>query len=406
MPQISMSDLISQETLRDPLACYGWLREQEPVAHLTMGAVSFWVVATSYAETVELLRDPRLVNDRGNVSADAPRPSYGGPLAPFSQNMLAADPPDHTRLRTLVSKAFTPRMVEQMRPRIQRITNDLLDAVQEQGRMDLIADFAFPLPLTVIAEMLGIPVAERKPFRAWTQALLASFTMPEKEEEAQAAAEAFIAYIKTLLASKRTHPGDDLTTHLLWAEEQGGRMSESELLTMIWMLITGGHETTVNLLGNGVLALLQHPEQMSLLRDNPALLSSTIEELLRYTAPVVFTGARWAREDIPLHGQFIRKGDQVRISLCAANTDPRQFADPETLDITRKINRHLAFSTGIHYCLGAPLARLEGQIAIGTLLQRLPDLRLACEPEQLSWSPVPYLRGLRSLPVTFQVLHI
>jgi cytochrome P450 PksS len=305
-------------------------------------------------------------------------------------------------LRNLVSKAFTPRMIEQLRPRIQQITDELLDAVQEKGTMDLIADFAFPLPLTVIAEMLGIPVAERQQFRAWTQALLASLAAPEKESAGMTAAEAFIAYIKTLLASKRTHPGDDLTSNLLLAEEQGDTLSENELITMIWLLIVGGHETTVNLLGDGVLALLQHPEQISLLQHNPALLSSTIEELLRYTAPVLFSGARWASEDIPLHGQVIRKGELVRVSLSAANTDPQQFSDPETLDITRKINQHLAFGKGIHYCLGAPLARLEGQIAIGTLLQRLPDLRLACEPEQLSWNPVPYLRGLRALPVTFE----
>jgi cytochrome P450 PksS len=402
MTQIRISDLLSQETLRDPIAFYGRLREQELLSHFTMGGVGFWIIATTYAESIELLKDPRLVSDRRNVLAqDAPQPSYGGPLALFSQNMLGADPPDHTRLRNLVSKAFTPRMIEQLRPRLQQITDELLDAVQEKGSMDLIADFAFPLPLTVIAEMLGIPVMERQQFRAWTQALLASLAAPEKEEAGMAAAEAFIAYIKTLLASKRTHPGDDLTSNLLLAEEQGDTLSENELITMIWLLIVGGHETTVNLLGDGVLALLQHPEQISLLQHNPALLSSTIEELLRYTAPVLFSGARWASEDIPLHGQVIRKGELVRVSLSAANTDPQQFSDPETLDITRKINQHLAFGKGIHYCLGAPLARLEGQIAIGTLLQRLPDLRLACEPEQLNWHPVPYLRGLRALPVTF-----
>lgn len=321
MTQISMSDLLSQETLNDPIAFYGRLREQELLSHFTLSGVGFWIITTTYAESIELLKDPRLVSDRRKVLAqDVPQPSYGGALTFFSQNMLGADPPEHTRLRNLVSKAFTPRMIEQLRPRIQQITDELLDAVQEKGTMDLIADFAFPLPLTVIAEMLGIPVTERKPFRAWTQALLASLAAPEKEAAGMAAAEAFIAYIKTLLASKRTHPGDDLTSNLLRAEEQGNTLSENELITMIWLLIGGGHETTVNLLGNGVLVLLQHPEQMSLIQHNPTLLSSMIEELLRYTVPVLFSGARWASEDIPLHGQVIRKGEQVRISLSTAKS--------------------------------------------------------------------------------------
>ena len=292
-------------------------------------------------------------------------------------------------------------MVEQLRPRIQEITDGLIDAMEQAGQADLVADFAFPLPLTVIAEMLGISVAGRKQFRAWMQALFASLVEPEKEES-RAAAEAFIAAIKELLARKRTHPGHDLTSKLLEAEEQGDKLSENELITMIWLLIVGGHETTVNLLSNGVLELLQHPDQLRLLQKQPELLSSTIEELLRYTSPVLFSGVLWARENIPLHGQMIRKGEPVRISLSAANADPHQFSDPETLDITRAINQHLAFGKGIHTCLGAPLARLEGQIAIGTLLQRLPNLRLACEMEQVSWNPIPYMHSLRELPITFE----
>ncbi|HXR64856.1 MAG TPA: cytochrome P450 [Ktedonobacteraceae bacterium] len=402
MAEITMSDLFSQETLSNPHAFYGRLREHERLSHFTLSGVGVWIIATSYAESLELLKDPRLVCDRRNASVQGGSlPSYGGPLALFSQNMLGADPPDHTRLRTLVSKAFTPRMIEHLRPCIQQITDDLLDAVQQEGSMDLIADFAFPLPFTVITDMLGIPAEERQPFRVWTQDLLAFLAAPEKEATGIVAAEAFIAYIKALVEHKRAYPDDDLTSDLVRVEEEGDRLSENELITMIWLLIVGGHETTVNLLGDGVLALLQHPEQLHLLQHNPGLLSSTIEELLRYTTPVLFTGARWAREDIALHDQVIRKGDLVRISLSAANTDPQQFADPETLDIARPLNRHLAFSKGIHVCLGAPLARLEGQIAIGTLLQRFPNLRLACEPEQLKWNPAPYLRGLKTLPVAF-----
>ncbi|GCF09983.1 cytochrome P450 family protein [Dictyobacter arantiisoli] len=402
MTPISLNDLFLQETLRDPIAFYGRLREQEVLSHFTTGETGVWIIATTYAESIELLKDARLINDRSRIAVPGtPPPVVGRALAAFSQNLLGVDPPDHTRLRKLVSKAFTPHMIEQLRPRIQQITDELLDAVQETGTMDLIADFAFPLPLTVIAEMLGIPISERQQFRAWTQALLASLTSPQHEEAGVAAAEAFISSINTLLASKRRHPGADLTSDLLRAEEQGDMLSENELITMIWQLVVGGHETTVNLLGDGMLALLQHPEQMSLLQHNPDLLSSTVEELLRHTAPVLFAAVRWASEDIPLHGQVIRKGEMVRISLCAANTDPQQFSDPTVLDITRQVNQHLAFGRGIHYCLGAPLARLEGQIALGTLLRRFPHLHLACQPEQLEWNPFPYLRGLKALPVQF-----
>src|SRR6185437_5556755 len=250
MTEMKMSDLFSQETLSNPHAFYERPREHERLAHFTMGEVKFWIIATSYAETIELLKDPRLVCDRRNASAQGDLlPSYGGPLALFSQNMLGADPPDHTRLRTLVSIAFTPRMIEHLRPRIQQITDDLLNAVQHKGTMDLIADFAFPLPLTVITDMLGIPVEERTPFRAWTQDLLAFLAAPEKEATGMDAAEAFIAYIKALVERKHAHPEDDLTSNLVRAEEEGDRLSENELVTMIWLLIVGGHETTVNLLG-------------------------------------------------------------------------------------------------------------------------------------------------------------
>lgn len=402
MTEISMQELISQEILNNPYEFYRKVREQGRLLHFTMGAMQGWLIATTYAETIELLKDPRLVSDRRNaLPPGVLPPAPGGPLARFRQNMLNMDPPDHTRLRTLVSRAFTPRMIEHLRPRIQQITDELLAAVQSQGKMDVIADFAFPLPMTVISDMLGVPVEERKPFRTWTQDLLTSLATPENEAAGMAAAEAFIAYIKTLITRKRAHADDDLTSSLVRVEEEGDRLSEDELITMIWLLITAGHETTTNLLGNGVLALFQHPEQLHQLQQNPALLPSAIEELLRYTAPVLITGTRWAREDFPFHGQTIGRGDLVRILLISANSDPEQFTDPETLDITRVVKHHLAFSRGMHVCLGAPLARLEGQIALGTLLERFPNLHLACAPEQLTWSQVPFLRGLKALPVAF-----
>jgi cytochrome P450 PksS len=267
--------------------------------------------------------------------------------------------------------------------------------------MDLVADFAYPLPITVISEMLGIPAEDCAQFRAWSQTLLTTFSTPGQEAQAVASAETFFTYIRALLAKKSEQPGADLISDLLRVEEQGDKLSENELVSMIWLLILAGHETTVNLLSNGTLALLQHPEQMRLLQQDPGLVSSTVEELLRYAAPVLFAGGRVAGADIPFRGQVIHRGDIVRISSLAANTDPRQFSDPTALDITRQENQHLAFGKGIHYCLGAPLARLEGQIAFGTLFRRLPNLRLACDLEQLTWNPVPNLRSLKSLPVTF-----
>jgi cytochrome P450 PksS len=318
----------------------------------------------------------------------------------FRRDMLSVDPPDHTRLRSLVSKAFTPRMIEQLRPRIQQVADELLDAVQAQGRMDLIADFAFPLPITVISEMLGIPTADRLRFRSWSQTIVTGTAGPEPEK-AYAVLEEFVQYIKTLLAEKREHPGSDLVSSLVQVEDRGDALSEAELISTIFLLIVAGHETTVNLIGNGMLTLFLHPEQLRQLQQNPALLPSAIEELLRYTAPVSLSSPRWASEDIPMHGEVIHKGEMVFVSLIGADTDSQQFTDPAILDIARQENQHVAFGKGIHFCLGAPLARLEGQIAIGTLLQRLPSLRLASEPARLTWTHSPILRGLTSLPVTF-----
>jgi cytochrome P450 len=405
MAQITLNDLISHK--HNPHPFYARLREQEPLAQFAWRGMNMWM-ATTYDDTIAILKDPRFVLDRPKVEPVEGEPSARGenpirymPLA-GSRHLLNTDPPDHTRLRALVSKAFTPRMIEQLRPRIQQITDELLDAVQDRGQMDLIADFAFPLPIIVISEMLGIPSTDRQQFRAWTQAIIQGME-PGYETAAIAAEEAFSNYIKALISDKKEHPDNGLTSGLAQAKEQGDSLSENELISMIFFLITAGHETTVNLIGNGMLALLEHPEQMSLLRTDPTdLLPSAIEELLRYTAPVSLSSPRWASEDIPMHDKVIRKGEMVRCALLAANTDPQHFSDPELLNILRQEKQHLAFSKGIHFCLGAPLARLEGQIAIGTLLRRLPHLHLAHDPEQLAWKEAGLLRNLAALPVTFQ----
>jgi cytochrome P450 len=402
--KITMSDLLTQETKRNPLVFYAHLRAQEPIAYIDdfLGMGKAWIV-TNYDDTIALLKDPRFTKDKRKVLApgDEQNDIPENPFLVLMQNMLTVDPPDHTRLRGLVSKAFTPRMIEQLRPRIQQITDELLDAVQERGEMDIINDFAYPLPITVISEMLGIPVTDRQQFRAWTQMMVNTGEKPIREAEMATAIGDFLHYIKTLLDDKRAHPGSDLTSNLVRVEENGDTLSENELIAMIFLLIVAGHETTVNLIGNGTLALLEHPDQMQLLQHDPSLISTAIEELLRYTAPVNLSDERWATEDILIHGKVIHKGEMVYASLIGANTDPKQFHDPEMLDITRKENQHLAFGKGIHYCLGAPLARLEGQIALGTLLQRLPDLHMAGDPELLTWNNNFMLRGLRSLPVTF-----
>ncbi len=372
MTQMTMSDLLSQETKRHPSAFSARLRKQGSLVSFTDDVLSMgkaWIV-TTYDDAITLLKDPRFIKGKpsplsGEQGPFEPCPETSSRLLTWRRDMLNTNPPDHTRLRHLVSKAFTPRMIEQLRPRIQQITDDLLDAAQDQGQMDLIADFALPLPMTVISEILGIPLADREPFRTWTQTLLTAVGNPEIEGAAIATQEAFVHYIQTLLTEKRVHPDSSLTSNLVQAEEQGDRLSEIELISMIWLLIVAGHETTVNLIGTGVLELLEHPEQLLLLRRDASLLPSAIEELLRSVNPVMYI-SRYASEDVPLHGQVIHKGELVMVALIGANSDPHQFPHPDRLDITREERQHLAFGKGIHICLGVPLACLEGQIAIGT----------------------------------------
>ena len=393
MKKLTMNDLIAQETKNNPHSFYAQLREVDTLYYVE--EMDSWIL-TTYEDALWLLKDPRFTKDRRKLSQLTGEQNPEAEMAEHMRNMLMVDPPDHTRLRALVSKAFTPRMIEQMRPRIQQIADELLDVVQEQGQMDLIASFAYPLPITVISEMLGIPVADRQRFRTWTQAIINM-----QEEGRRNALPEFLGYIHTLLDEKRAHPGNDLISSLVQVKEQGDQLQENELVSMIFLLIVAGHETTVNLLGNGTLALLQHPDQLQKLLSDPSLITTAVEELLRYTAPVSLSDERWASEDIEIHGKLIRKGQQVVAALISANADPQQFPAGETLDITRSENQHLAFGKGIHFCLGAPLARLEGQIAFSTLLRRLPNLRLDRDPAQMIWNINPMLRGLTSLPVAF-----
>lgn len=381
--------------IADPYPAYARLREEDPVHRSPMG---FWVLSR-YDDVVGLLRDPRF----GRGGFDQLFQARFGE-AGFDMSMLFRDPPDHTRLRALVSKAFTPRVVEQMRGHIQEIVDGLLDRVQGAGRMDVIADLAYPLPVTVICEMLGVPTGERDRFRAWSLDIARSLdaialpTGPEVIERGRAARHALADYFRVLIAERRAAPRPDLLSDLIAAEEQGDRLSEGELMSTLILLLVAGHETTVNLVGNGTLALLRHPAELGRLRADPGLVESAVEELLRYDGPVQRTG-RIAAADVDIAGTAIPAGALVTGLIGSANRDPAHFADPDRLDVGRTDNRHLAFGWGIHFCLGAPLARLEGQLAFGTLLRRLPDLALdTTEPR---WRVGSVLRGLEALPVRF-----
>jgi len=382
----------------DPYPFYHRLRAIDPVHQTPMG---LWVL-TRYEDVVMVLRDPRFGRDGfEQVLASV----YGDDkeLGQLPRSMLFRDPPDHTRLRALVSKAFTPRVIEDMRTHIQDIVNRLLDRVQASKGMDVIADLAYPLPVTVICEMLGVPTQDQVSIRQWSSDVARSLDaigMPADAEivtRGRAARRALIEYFRRLLPERRTHPKDDLLSLLIEAEERGDKLSEGELLATCVLLFIAGHETTVNLIGNGLLALLRHPEQLKRLKDDPVLIQSAVEELLRYDSPVQRT-ARMTNTEVEVDGRKIAKGSMVVAAIGAANRDPAHFSDPDRLDITRPDNRHVAFGFGIHFCLGAPLARVEGQIALGTLLRRKPSLAIA---GPLTWRESSTLRGLKALPVAF-----
>ncbi|MGH8910354.1 MAG: cytochrome P450 family protein [Egibacteraceae bacterium] len=378
----------------DPYPIYAHLRASAPVHPITMPDGSRTWLITRYDDADQALRDPRLLKARRLLD-------FSDEMMPLVRHMLNADPPDHTRLRTLVHKAFAPRLVSGLRPRIQHIADELLDAVAPAEAMDLISDYAFPLPIIVITELLGVPSADRDRFREWSNIFISNAHSQTELSSARAAMIAFIGYLRALLEDRRAHPRNDLISALAAAEEQGDALSEDELLSMIFLLIVAGHETTVNLIGNGMLALLTHPDQLRGLIEDPSLLPSAVEELLRYDGPVETSTLRFASADVELNGVTIPEGDRVLVILASANRDEGRFAGADQLDITRANNRHLAFGKGIHFCLGAPLARLEGQIAIGTLLRRLPALRPAIPLDQIEWRPGMLIRGLRSFPVAF-----
>ena len=397
MLQIKITDLARPKFKANPYPFYARLRAEAPVCRTTFIRQPTWVV-TRYDDVLGILRDERFVKDW------LPRTRWMHRVAgPVTRHMLNKDGPDHTRLRTLVHKAFTPSLVDRMRPRIQSVCDELLDQlqhdIQAKGRMDLMSGYALPLPLTIIAELLGIPAENRRRFHSLTRSSLASSSVlgvlrsvPDQR--------LLIRHLRKLSALRRREPREDLISALVQAEEAGDKLSEEEVVGMIVLLLVAGYETTVNLIGTSALALIQHPEQLELLQGNAALTDSAIEELLRYTSPLDLASQRFAREDVRINSVTIPQGHLVIAMLGSANHDESQFCDPETLDLTREPNKHLSFGMGAHFCLGAPLARLEGQIALTTLFQRFPSLRLAQEPDSLRWRRSLIVRGLEKLPVT------
>lgn len=383
----------------DPYPFYRRLREEDPVHQSALG---IWVL-TRYNDTVMVLRDPRFGRE-GMAELLEARLGTGSVRPANTRDMLFRDPPDHTRLRALVSRAFTPRVVEAMRPHIQEIVDGLLDRVEGARGMDVIEDLAYPLPVTVICEMLGVPTADQDVFKQWSADIARSLDaaiLPAGSEvitRGQEAGDALREYFRSLIAVRRKNPQPDLLSALIAAEEQGDKLSEPELVATCALLLIAGHETTVNLIGNGLLALLRHPAELRALTDDPALIQTGVEELLRYDGPVQRTG-RMTMADVEIGGRQIPKGSIVAAVIGAANRDPAHFAHPDRLDVARQENRHIAFGFGIHFCLGAPLARIEGQVALGTLLRRMPALKLVSDTPE--WRESSVLRGLKTLPVTF-----
>ncbi|WP_449348981.1 cytochrome P450 family protein [Streptomyces shaanxiensis] len=382
--------------LDHPYDVYRRLRDTAPV-HRIAGpdGTPTWIV-TRYEDVRAALADPRLSLDKRHATAG----TYKGFALPpaLDANLLNMDPPDHTRIRRLVGRAFTPRRIEALRTPIRRTADRLLDALGDHGTTDLIASYAAPLPITVICDLLGVPDEHRMDFRVWTDTLVA----PDPAAGPGAAKEAVVAmlgYFTRLLADKRRAPADDLLSDLIAVRDEGDRLSEDELMSLAFLILFAGYENTVQLIGNALLALFQHPEQLAALRRDPAQLPAAVEEFLRYEGPALLAIRRFPVEDVTIGGVTVPAGETVWVSPSAANRDPARFPDPDRLDLTRDASGHLSLGHGIHYCLGAPLARAETEIALTALLERFPDLTLTDPAPR--WRTSLRARGLLALPVSY-----
>ncbi|WP_367136758.1 cytochrome P450 [Saccharothrix sp. HUAS TT1] len=400
--QIAGLDVLGEDYFADPHAYHARLREQAAATPIVLPrGTRAWMV-TRYDEARLALADPRFSKHFERFPEVMAHNQIGGhEPASFDeslvQHMLNMDPPHHTRLRKLVTKAFTARRVEQLRPRIREITDRLLDEAGEKGDVDLIDALAFPLPITVICEMLDVPMDERDEFRVWSNVLVSGGGSDPRV--LQEAGGNMAAYLQKLVEHKQAEPGDDFFSALVHADEDGDRLDRVELIAMAFLLLVAGHETTVNLIANGVHHLMRDPAQLEALRADRSLLPGAVEEVLRFESPVNHATFRYTNEDVRLGDAVIPKDSVVVVSLSAGNRDGSRFPDPDRLDITRQATGHLAFGHGIHYCLGAPLARMEGEIAIGALLDRF-DVVPAADPDSLRWRDGTLIRGLEALPVS------
>ena len=389
----------------DPFPLFAAVRERAPVLEVTLAdGHPAWLV-TRHDEARAALGDSRLSKDMQAALATGDAVvAEGLPGPAFARHMLVVDPPDHTRLRRLVSAAFSVRRIERLEPHVRAVVDDLLDGIAAQGPdavVDLVASFAFPLPFTVICELLGVPEPDRRPFGDALKTLLGPTNTDAEYARAKRASDTVVEMLESLVDAKQQHPDDDLVSALISARDGDARLDQRELLSTIFQLIVAGHDTTTSLIGNSVVALLRHPDQLSALRADPSRIPAAVEELLRFDAPVPHSTFRYAVEPIEIGGVTIPAGAQVIINLASACRDEMQYPHAEQLDIDRGDVRHLAFGHGIHFCLGAPLARMEGHVALGALLARFPELRLAVPPSELHWGHGDglVLRGLSTLPV-------
>jgi cytochrome P450 len=382
---------------------YARLRNEVPVCRIKLPAGQQGWLVTRYDDVSRLLKDERLVKDPANAltpEMSAKQPKIPKFLMPLTRNMLGMDDPDHARLKKLVQAGFTPKRMDQLVGRTEEITERLIHDLKGQARFDLIQAFALPLPVTVISELLGVPEADRAKFARWSQVLLSAPAGSWRVLLSLPGMINFVRYLRKLIAMKRAKPLDDLVSALVGIEADGDRLSGEELQAMIAILLSAGHETTTNLIGNGTVALLTDPRARERLAAEPEIASRAVEELLRYDGPVEATTFRYARTDLELAGASIARGDIVLGAVLSANRDDQQFAAPRTLDFDRKSNRHLSFGEGGHYCVGAALARMEGRVAFNALLRHFPGIKLAMPASELRWRPSPVLRGLERLVIS------
>jgi cytochrome P450 len=401
---VPASEFYSDEFAADPYPAFARLRAERPVCPVSSPRFDQYLI-TRFDDAKAALTDPRLSKDLYGPGQHYLR-IFGPNSEGLNKNMLNSDPPEHTRLRRIVSQAFAPRRIEALRPRVAQIVDSLLDKIVPQGRSELMRDFAIPLPMTVVCELLGVPEADHGRVLDWTQVIRTSGSSRRSPQEERAAVqEAQLKlhhYLADLVKAKRMRPGDDIIGALIDAYDQDAALSEAELVTTTFLLLFAGHQTTADFIGNATLALLAHPEQLELLRTTPAMLPSAIEELLRFDGPLPVASPRIATEDVEYQDVCIPRGSIVGVVINSANHDPAQFAEPDRLDLRRVRGPHLGFGHGVHYCLGVSLARMEAQIGLGALLRRLPGLRLAVPVGEVRRLPAasPF-RGLLELPVTF-----